>query len=479
VTATSNRPAGGFYIGVGCPGCGGSLKLDTDFFVTSCQHCGSVLRIIQPDAPVAYLIRNVVSDNDARVRLDRYLKERREPLTGSALMFKRLYYPYWKVDGTVLKLRNKIERRVYVSESDSSRETVMENPHTDITVSPYKLTVGAGCLTRSIPDTLGLRSETITLAPLSNENLDAEIDLLSVERSQKDVQRRVQAAVATLGGIDRPEFGTNITRLFDPMYSLVYFPYLIVESYSPHYRRFALDGLTGAVLGDIVSSEDYGLPEAGPDGAAGEPLSENPPQTQFGELGVDFHRCANCGVDLASELSYVYVCRNCHELTSLGSTGYKLSEVSVADGDLSEQANLVPFWWFRLPEDQMAQVNALLGGLDRPDRLVIPALRTNNIEAFLRLAKRMTVASPRIPAHPVEQLDSRFLSVRVGLPEAIARAEMLLIKELMALGRRDQDLKVELTPVEIGLTYVPFRADSYFYVDTVLGAVSLEQTLLR
>ncbi|MEE8577598.1 MAG: hypothetical protein V3T31_10120, partial [candidate division Zixibacteria bacterium] len=53
-TKTTNKS--GFYIEVTCPGCGGTLDLDTDFFVLECTHCGSVHRVVMPEAPAAYMI---------------------------------------------------------------------------------------------------------------------------------------------------------------------------------------------------------------------------------------------------------------------------------------------------------------------------------------------------------------------------------------------------------------------------------------
>jgi len=62
-----------------------------------------------PDTPAAFMAQSGVADHEIRFHIDRYLKQNDLPLTGSTLQVKRLYYPYWKVDATVLKLRNKTE----------------------------------------------------------------------------------------------------------------------------------------------------------------------------------------------------------------------------------------------------------------------------------------------------------------------------------------------------------------------------------
>jgi len=58
----------------------------------------------------------------------------------------------------------------------------------------------------------------------------------------------VKLAVAALSSISPADFGRNLTRLFNPSWSLVYFPYIIVDEYGDAYRRFVVDGLVGRVI---------------------------------------------------------------------------------------------------------------------------------------------------------------------------------------------------------------------------------------
>ena len=57
---------GGYSIGVTCPGCGGKLKLDQDFFVLPCKHCGSVLRVQMPEVPPAFMVKGELSGGSFR-----------------------------------------------------------------------------------------------------------------------------------------------------------------------------------------------------------------------------------------------------------------------------------------------------------------------------------------------------------------------------------------------------------------------------
>jgi len=524
VTTSSNSKTG-FFIGVGCPGCGGDLELDSDFFVIGCEHCGSVLRVLKPDMPVAYMMRSAQSDSQVRFHLDRFLKKNDQPLTNSSLLLKKIYYPYWKVDATMLRVRNKVEVKKFYSEYDSSVENTIERPRSDITIAPYSMTIGAGPKMPSVPDTMGIRAESIHVIPFSDENVEDDFDALPIVKPWKAVERKLKLAIGTIGTIDQPDFGNNLTRLFDPVFSLIHFPYVIVESYDPTYRRWALDGLTGRVLGTVSdiaeqkaeparekrggsASFNFGGVGLSFDLGSGSDAvddSENfeervnarsveydqmaqdidrdsaegaPPPIEFGELKVDFHRCTNCGCDLPAELSHVYICSNCHQMRMLEECPYGELLIEKADCDLNDKVTLVPFWWVKIPDEQAAKLNTLLGGLGQPDRLVMPALRSFNFEAMIRLAKRMSAAITRIPTVSVESLDERFLSVRVSLAEAVAMAEMMVCKEWISVGRDMTGPETKIEPVAAGLIYVPFRLENYFYVDSVMGAISMEKTLL-
>lgn len=512
----------GFYIGVGCPGCGGEVRLDDDFFVTTCKFCGSNLRVLLPDTPVAYLIRSGIPEMQVRFYLDRYLKTNNQPLSGSSLMTKKLYYPYWKCDATLLKLRNRMEKTSYLTYYNGAcEEHVATNPRSKISITPYSVTVAAGSPMPSVPDSLGMRSETIKIVPFMQDNVEDDFDALPIVRPWETVQQKINLALATVENINEPEFGANITWLFNPVFSLLYFPYILAETYTPTYQRYALDGLTGRVLGsaDTSEKEESTPPErattisvnlgkigvsigltppshehasfvdnALADGTV-EDLSsldidtdtpsDTPQEITFGELKIGFHRCTNCGADLPARQSYVYICDNCHCLQVLDKSDYRLPQIELADSSDNRSSKFVPFWLLRFQPEQTARFATLLGILDPTDYLAIPALRSGNFEAVHRLAKRMTAAKSQLQTHAVEVMDERFMPVQVSLAEATARATMIVARECLKLGNDVDFNGFDLTPVEVGLFYVPFRLENYFYVDSVLNAVTVEKTLLE
>ena len=524
---TTSKPKSGFFIGVGCPGCGGDLDLDGDFFVTECEHCGSPLRVLMPDTPPAFMAQSKVGGYEIRNHIDRYLKKNDLPLTNATLHVKRLYYPYWKVDATILKLRNKTEVKKIYSESDSSVESVIETDRSVVSVSPYSITIAGGTSMNGIPDSIGMRSETIRLVPFAEENIEPDFDALPVLRSWKAINQRVMLAVASMSMINPADFGQNVTRLFNASFSLIYFPYLVVECYGNDYRRFVIDGLVGRVLkaiwprreeskaavstkGEMASKVGGGDVNLGRvsisfdndptpvrlhdnyvDNALARGVVENlteaeipedesgpVPEVSFGQLDVDFHRCRVCGSDLPVEMSYVYICPNCHELQMLGKNTAQLPEIQVAVAENERDLRYVPFWTLRLPEVMAQRYGNLLGGLDKQEQMFVPALGGANFEAIYRLAKRMSAAQGRMEIETVGSLDDRYQPVRIGVSEAFALAEIIVCRELLDRGHKLPKGDMGLKPEEIGLVYVPFRLENYFYVDAVLDAVSVEKKLL-
>lgn len=503
------KPKTGFFIGVGCPGCGGELELDADFFVIDCRHCGSPLRVVMPAIPAAFMIPSKVSSHEIRFHIDRYLKSESRPLTGSTLHTKKLYYPYWRIEGTVLKLRNRTETRKVYSETDSSVENVIETDRSTVTVSPYRLTVAAGAHTEGIPDSLGLRSETIRAVPFSDDKIEPDFDTMPVLRSWESVNRRVKRAVSALSQINPADFGVNLTKLFNPSFSLIYFPYFLVEGYSSTYRRFVVDGLVGRVLkmikledeseADRESSDDHSdsasHSAAISDSAAGETLSrgivdnifesepdgndpnQSPLEMSFGSLDVDFHRCTVCGADLPTVISHVYICNNCHELQIPDPRSRCLTRLEAVACESDGDVQMVPFWRLELPEIMSGQFGNLLGGLDKNENLLVPAFGSDNFEAVHKVSRRMTVAYGRMETGTVEVLDERYLPVRIGPEDARVLAEMIVSRELVDHGHNlPEDL--DLQPLTYALIYVPFHQENYFYIDSALNAVTLERVLI-
>ena len=242
-TETKNRKSG-FYIEVTCPGCGSGLELNEDFFVLKCDHCGSVHRVVMPDVPTAYFVPAKIDRREARFSIDRYLKKNDLPLTASGMALKQVYYPYWKVDAILFKLRNKAYERVVVAESEYNDPVSVTHERTEINLTPYIATCAAGSYFDGVPASIGMRAEYIRMLPYSVENLQEDFDSLPIVTTWEDVRADLKTKMGIISDVDPASFGKNVTELFHPRASLVYFPFLVFESYTQGgFSRYVVDGV--------------------------------------------------------------------------------------------------------------------------------------------------------------------------------------------------------------------------------------------
>ena len=468
MAATSSKTRSGFYISVGCPGCGGELELDEDFFVLTCRYCESTLRITMPERPPAYLVRGRINQREARFSIDRFLREHGRPLTSSDIQFKWVYYPYWKVDAIVLKTRNRVDEIEHVTDTGdgSTATTVSKIKKTDVSLSPYLVTFAAGGVLDGVPGSLGLRAEYVRAQPYAAESVQDDYRPLPVILDWPDARQRAVAAAGSVGRIEAAEFGRNRTELFRPKGSIIYFPYCIAESFGGGvYRRWIVDGVAGRVVGTDDVLED------------GEVVSEAP-TVEFGQLGIDFHRCANCGHDLPPAQAYLYVCEHCQQITTIEPHPL-LDEQPTVTPDLSGRADrMLPFWLLRMSPEIGARLRASTGGLGQAGLLAVPAFKVMNFEALYRLSRRMSTAIGKMEADNMIEPDTRFAPANVSPSEALVLARAIVSRELMKLSS-SLELPAGVDGFDtISLRYIPFQPEHYFYVDAVLGAVTVEKNLV-
>lgn len=467
MATTAKARKGGFYIEVTCPGCGSALDLDSDFFILRCNHCNSVHRVIMPDVPSAYLIPARIDATEARFSIDRFLKKQSLPLTGSGMHLKQFYYPYWKIDAILFRLRNKIYQKVICDESEYHDEVVVNQDRTEINLSPYTTTRAAGIPYEGVPVSIGMRAEYIKMVPFAEENVEEDFDALPVFSSWEDVRKDLKVNIGVISEMDPTDLGSNVTELFHPRASLVYFPFLVLESYTKQgFNRYVVDGVSGRVLDhvcDIDTDVHFDIPESA--------------SMEFGALTVVHHRCGNCGVDLPAEQSYVYICQNCQVLTVIGHDSGVISEIHVATGSENKQDKMFPFWSLKIPGENAAQLQRLFGGIHRSDRLVIPAFRTQNFDAMFRLAKRMSAAIPQLEQETIEKLDNRFLPVSVSPEEAALMTEVITFRAGFDRNKAAPSMTAAFVPEDIKLVFVPFHPEHYFYVDSVMNIITFEKSL--
>ncbi len=466
----------GFYIGVSCPGCGGELEVQSDFFVLGCTHCGSSLRIIMPGIPPAYLIKSDKDKRAIRFQIDRHLKKNSLPLTSSQFDIKSIYAPYWKIDAVVLKVRNTtIERTRFGDDYNNyggyggyEQTTTYEQKITDIRLVPFMITQFASDTLLPFPHSLGMRTEYIKMVPFSKENIDGEFTCLPAVKEWSQVMDDLDNNVSSVNELSTADFGINKTEIFHPVGSVVYFPYFIVDS--PHgdeMRQFIVDGVSGRVLkyGTIPMYD--------------EPDRSDSPGIEFGELGIEFHRCPNCGVDLPGEQSFVYICDNCQELVLLEKYPFVENQIYSASSGDNPADRMFPFWSMKLSGEDQTKIRRMFGGIYNSDRLVLPGFKLPNFEAMFRLSKRMSAAAAKLELSPIEKLERHFIPVNLSLTEALTLAEVLIYRDSIGKGIKSSFRETMFQPDEVSLFYVPFHPESYFQVDSVLGAVTFEKNLVE
>lgn len=442
----------GFTIEVGCPGCGADLALEKDFRLLQCSHCGSVLRISMPELPPAYFTKPKKSPQEVRFLLDRYCREHDITMPGSNAPLSLIYYPYWKIDAVTLKVRTSVYEVSRSEEDEYDDGSVEEKELTTINLATYSSSAPATDIAESIPYSLGVRAEYFGLVPFVQEKIDQDARCLAVNESFESAVDRAVRATAGLARFDRADNKNNSTILFHPKASIIYFPYYLADRYTSRgTERIVLDAVTGRVAGTETLAESPSEPA-------------NKQSITFGSLGVEFHRCSNCGVDLPFGRSLVYACHNCGRIEFLDSCAELNRELLVNRGKIDKANTYFPFWVIKAHSERQ--------GIQQ---FVVPAFEMRNAETTYRLSSRMTTAIQHIECERMGDLIRQEIPVTRSIDDSLALLEVLWYRRAAEADYLRNKTFQLCRPVEIRLAFLPFKADQYFYVDAVLNAVTFEK----
>lgn len=459
MTLAARKPSAGFSVGVTCPGCGANVLLEDNFFVLECNHCGSILRVIPPDAPPAYVIRPLKAKQEIRFLLDRYCRDNSLPSLSPGSPSQLIYYPYWKIDAATLRVRSTVYDVDFGNQENPDDRQTEERELTTVNLSPFITTSPAGATVRGVPHALGLRAEYIRMTPFVEGTIPDDASCIPVTRKLQDAAGLATRAAESIGKIHQDGSVRNETRLFHPTGSIVYFPYYLIDSYSTGVQhRYVADGVTGRIVGDEPITSEVEL------------MREDLTALAFGALTVHLHRCSNCGVDLPMSRSSVYQCHNCQRVEFFDNHPALNREIGIV-GKQGRADALFPFWSLRFASEIMS----IFGGSNHTNRIVIPAFDLRNLESAYRLAKRMTTASSHLPVEQLRAIDRQHIPVTRSLSESLTLLEVLWYRELAGRdAARNQDY-VTPEPGEIRLFFAPFHEERYFFVDSVLQAVTFER----
>lgn len=477
----------GFYIDVTCPACGGGLELQRDFFSLECEHCGSVLRVVMPEAPPAFFVNSRQRNNEVRFKIDRYLKDKKLPLSRGELSIRRQYFPYWKVEAIQLQVKQQVVESTQ-GHTDNPFTTQLNHggnfqwgraigsaltgpatsmPETSIKVKlkPYMTTMAASPYLSGVPNSIGMRAEYIKIKPLTPEDGSEGGEFIPVTVPWTSVTAGLRKSIE-MRGRAYGQGKYNRSEIFHPEGSIVYFPFLIAEVETTEtVYRFVLDGITGRILHMSSIEEVSDLPDTSVSASL-----------DFGQVDVKLHRCRNCGDDLPANKSSVYVCRNCNQAVSID-RDYALDEgiMIVKGGKLrSREDRLFPFWSFKLPPQIVSRLVAPMRQ-GAYDRLIVPGFRMGNFESMRRLSRRITSLESGLEMSSILQYSPAFLPVTLGLKEAEIMAEAILYCSQLKRNPGVTADEFDIRPEEVRLFYAPFHPENYFYVDSIDGSVTFEK----
>ncbi|MGB5107097.1 MAG: hypothetical protein WBP29_00030 [Candidatus Zixiibacteriota bacterium] len=452
----------GFAIDVGCPGCGGILTLQDDFSVVRCEHCSSVLRVYMPDLPPAYLVKSKLAPMQVRFHLDKHLRESSRALTPPELQIDGVYQPYWKIDSLILRMRNRIDTRIVTSEySEAQDSEEVQELKQEISLTPHPITVSATPTNELYPYSLGLRTDYLKMRPFA-ANTAGDFELNNAETTVVHAYTQAEKVVQKLADSSNLTNKRNYSKLFGLRASLVYFPYFkCVYREAGREVAVAVDAVSGRVVGEVEVQEITEKHSAAP-------------TQQFGSLNIDFHRCGNCGEDLPARNSFIYSCRNCHSLTILEKNPAFDLVIEQTDTKVSDRDMLLPFWLIRCDDNTMAAARRALGAPAPIDALAVPAFRITNFEALYRLTSRLTLALPKIPQSRNGEIEGDVAPANVSLQEALIVCQAALARG--ELKRNPAALpNLDFQALKASLLLIPFHAESYFLVDSVLSAITVER----
>lgn len=441
-TALTKAEAG-FVVAASCPGCGGEVELGQDFFVTACRHCGSVLRLLVPQAPTAYFARPKIQPAQARAALDRHLKEQQQPLTRSTCETREILYPYWKLDALTVKVRTITEEVPTHSEDQNAYARSPESrTRRTVALSPLTLTVAAGPSDPMIPATIGLRADYLKLMPFGSGDLPDDFAVVPVVRDGEDALEKIHCSTRMLDNCAHsPADAKHRTELVGIRATVIYMPYLVLTIDEDRALRAVIDGVSGRVVscGNESRHNDLSAERS----------------VALGHVNLELHRCTACGEDLPAKSSLVYCCRNCGRITILeGAGGSTIRCAPHTEDDL-----LVPFW-------QCANS-------------IVPAFRISNAEAMFRLSRRVSRVFGRLSFGSSIGAASRLAPCGVTPGEAVAIDQIITFREQIEANPRAlfQPAANANRPTE--LLFIPFRPRDYFWVDSVIDSISFERALLR
>ena len=347
---------------------------------------------------------------------------------------------------------------------------VLNTKHFDFTFPAYKE-----------PDlglhTLGVRTAAIPLQLFHHSRLSGAETVLSPEVSLQEAVSHSNSFL-TFGFSDR-SFKVELedTQLVGEVYSLVYFPFWVLEvGTNQRSGLLIIDGVAN-VIRKSIWDQDFAAYFKGP--------SPDASIRTFGDLHLIPFTCPVCGWDLPfTPDSKTHICPTCtrawvEQSGSYQEVDYHLTALPPA---FDQSVHYMPFWELKIQihtshgvlktrADLRTLIPAFPIGKEKkkgsdPIRFLIPAFRIRNLKSLCKLANLFCVNPPQGKPRIKERLDKeRFGAVSLVGKEAEEFARVVLISMVPKYNRRARNVlrDSELKAGRPRLVYYPFyRKGIYF-----------------
>jgi hypothetical protein len=451
------------HIRIDCPQCGGDIVFDEEIEVVQCSYCGSTNQITGKSGLPRFMLPLRWTAEECRQKLCTVLvgkKSMRFEVKGLYLA----YAPYWRAKGTVFHWL--LGKKHTVSKAgtrswDDAKE--LKTKLFDFSFPAYRE-----------PDlglkTLGVRTAAVPLNLFHSSRLCGDEIVLPAE---VDLQQAIDYSngFLTFGFSDRSfkiEFAD--TQLVGEVYSLVYFPFWIVQvGAKSRTGLLIIDGVANRIKKSIWDQDvpSYLQPQR---------YSESP--AQFGDLHLIPFVCPVCGWDLPyAPDSKTHICATCTRAWAEHDGSYKEVDYQmIAEPDRFDHAiSYMPFWNLQMqihtPEGMLrtrADLRRLIPSLPADSsaekgsnviHFLIPAFRIRNVKSLSKLATLFCISPPPQRFRAKEELGKeKFESVCLAGEEAKELARVTLISMIPRYHRRARkmlkDAKLKAGPPS--LVYYPF-----------------------
>jgi hypothetical protein len=457
-------------ITVDCPQCGGEIVFDEEIEVVRCPYCSSTNQISGKTGLPRFMFPPRWTFEESRHRISTLLSNKKSLRLREKGLYL-VYGPYWRTKGMVfhwaLGKKHSISKIGTRSWDDAK---VLKTKHFDFTFPAYKE-----------PDlglqTLGVRTAAIPLQLFHHSRLSGAETVLSPEVSLEEAVDHSNNFL-TFGFSDRSlKVELEDTQLIGEVYSLVYFPFWVLEvGANQRSGLLIIDGVAN-VIRKSIWDQDFT--------AYFEGQSPGKSTSNFGGLHLIPFTCPVCGWDLPfTPDSKTHICRTCarawvEHRGSYQEVGYQL--IAVPSG-FNKTVHYMPFWDLKTQihtpqgvlktrSDLRKLIPALPAGKESGNgsdsiRFLIPAFKIRNLTSLCKLANLFCVSPPSKKLRANECLEKeRFEAVFLAGQEAEELARVVLISMVPKYHRRARNVLKgsELKAARPRLVYYPFyRKGIYF-----------------